>query len=527
MEANGKNIKKEGFFRAFIKSIKDFDKYEDFALESIGKTTVYLLKLIAIFTVVISSLTTYRFSKALNKITAYYDDNISQLSYEDGVLEINNNQKVEATVDDIYQNVIIDTSELTNEQIEKYKEELQNKNGGFLLLRDKFLYKNEMVQGITEKNYKDLLEQNNIQTLDKQSITNMIAESQTKIYIVTFVTTFILTFSAFFISVLLDALALGILGFIIARGVKLKLRYGAAFSVAVHSLTLPIVLNIIYAIIKEFTGCTVKYFQTMYTAIACIYVVTSILIIRSDYIKRQNELEKITSKGTFILGLDDSFPPMGFRNENNEIVGFDIDVAKEVCKRLNVELVVQPISWTAKEQELNSYNIDCIWNGMSINNDRKEAMCLSNPYLKNNMTFVVKKDSNINSINDLKGKKVGVQAGSTAEEILQGAEISKDLSQVVTYSENITAFMDMEINQTDAVFIDDVVANYYITSNNKDYRVLSDVLEEEEYAIGFRKNDTELCEKVNDILAEMKKDGSLGEISTKWFGKDNTIIKSK
>ena len=295
MEANGKNIKKEGFFRAFIKSIKDFDKYEDFALESIGKTTVYLLKLIAIFTVVISSLTTYRFSKALNKITAYYDDNISQLSYEDGVLEINNNQKVEATVDDIYQNVIIDTSELTNEQIEKYKEELQNKNGGFLLLRDKFLYKNEMVQGITERNYKDLLEQNNIQTLDKQSITNMIVESQTKIYIVTFVTTFILTFSAFFISVLLDALALGILGFIIARGVKLKLRYGAAFSVAVHSLTLPIVLNIIYAIIKEFTGCTVKYFQTMYTAIACIYVVTSILIIRSDYIKRQNELEKIKS----------------------------------------------------------------------------------------------------------------------------------------------------------------------------------------------------------------------------------------
>lgn len=249
--------------------------------------------------------------------------------------------------------------------------------------------------------------------------------------------------------------------------------------------------------------------------------------IKTQTKEKGDSLQKVLSKKTFILGLDDSFPPMGFRNENNEIVGFDIDVAKEVCKRLNVELVVQPISWTAKEQELNSYNIDCIWNGMSINNDRKEAMCLSNPYLKNNMIFVVKKDSNINSINDLKGKKVGVQAGSTAEEILQGAEISKDLSQVVTYSENITAFMDMEINQTDAVFIDDVVANYYITSNNKDYRVLSDVLEEEEYAIGFRKNDTELCEKVNDILAEMKKDGSLGEISTKWFGKDNTIIKSK
>lgn len=247
--------------------------------------------------------------------------------------------------------------------------------------------------------------------------------------------------------------------------------------------------------------------------------------IKAQTKEKEDSLQRILSKKTFILGLDDSFPPMGFRNENNEIVGFDIDVAKEVCKRLNVELVVQPISWTAKEQELNSYNIDCIWNGMSVNKDRKENMCLSNPYLKNNMTFVVKKDSNINSINDLKDKKVGVQAGSTAEEILQGAEISKDLSEVVTYSENITAFMDMEINQTDAVFIDDVVANYYITTNNKDYRILSDALETEEYAIGFRKNDTKLCEKVNSILVEMKKDGTLGEISTKWFGKDNTIIK--
>lgn len=240
-----------------------------------------------------------------------------------------------------------------------------------------------------------------------------------------------------------------------------------------------------------------------------------------------NSLERVLDKGTFILGLDDSFPPMGYRNEDNEIVGFDIDVATEVCKRLNVELVVQPISWTAKEQELNSYNIDCIWNGMSINEERKETMSLSNAYLGNNMTFVVKKDSNIISINDLKGKKIGVQSGSTAEEILQDAEIYKDLSEVVTYSENITAFMDMEINQTDAVFMDDVVANYYIASNNKDYKVLTDVLEQEEYAIGFRKNDTELCEKVNDVLAEMKKDGTLGEISTKWFGKDNTLIKSK
>ena len=101
---------------------------------------------------------------------------------------------------------------------------------------------------------------------------------------------------------------------------------------------------------------------------------------KSEPVKEENSLERILNKGTFVLGLDDSFPPMGFRNENNEIVGFDIDVAKEVCDRLDIELVLQPISWTAKEQELNSYNIDCIWNGMSVDADRKEKMCLSMSY---------------------------------------------------------------------------------------------------------------------------------------------------
>ena len=240
--------------------------------------------------------------------------------------------------------------------------------------------------------------------------------------------------------------------------------------------------------------------------------------------KNENSLERILNKGTFILGLDDSFPPMGFRNEDNEIVGFDIDVAKEVCNRLGVELVLQPISWTAKEQELNSYNIDCIWNGMSIDDDRKEKMSLSMPYLENKMSFVVKEDNTINSLSGLKGKKVGVQSGSTAEKILQESEIFNELGEVVSYSENITAFMDLEINQIDSVFLDDVVANYYISTNNKPYKVLEEALQEEQYAIGFRKQDTELRDRVNEILTEMKKDGTLAEISTKWFGKDITII---
>lgn len=240
---------------------------------------------------------------------------------------------------------------------------------------------------------------------------------------------------------------------------------------------------------------------------------------------KEDSLQKITQKGTFILGLDDSFPPMGFRNQENEIVGFDIDVATEVCNRLGVKLKIQPISWSAKEQELNSYNIDCIWNGMSKTEERQQVMVLSDSYMKNRMVFVVKNASSYNSIKDLKGKTIGVQSGSSAQEILESANIYNELKNVISYADNITAFMDLEINQTDAVFVDEVLANYYITSNNKEYRVIDECLEEEEYVIGFRKQDTTLCNKVNEILKEMNNDGTLANISKKWFGKNVTTIK--
>lgn len=235
-------------------------------------------------------------------------------------------------------------------------------------------------------------------------------------------------------------------------------------------------------------------------------------------------LDSIKEKGKFILGLDDSFPPMGFRDENNEIVGFDIDLAKEVTARMGVELVVQPISWDSKEMELNSGNIDCIWNGMSINDDRKAAMNLSEAYLRNDMVFVVLDSSAYNSQADLAGKNVAVQNGSSAQEILEGSEFKDQAGSIIGYDDNVTAFMDLDANGVDAVFLDSVVANYFITSKNKPYRILSDVLYEEEYAIGFRKNDQALRDEVQKILSEMKADGKVGEISTKWFGSDITII---
>ena len=237
-----------------------------------------------------------------------------------------------------------------------------------------------------------------------------------------------------------------------------------------------------------------------------------------------DSLQKVLDEKQLILGLDASFPPMGFTDDANEIVGFDIDVAQEVCDRMGIELVKTPINWDTKEEDLNVGKIDCIWNGMSINPARAEAMNLSEPYMKNEMIFVVPADSDIKSMDDLAGKTIGVQTGSTAQEILEAADLYADITES-PLEDNVTALNQMELGFSDAVFLDSVVANYLITSHNKDYVILDGNLEAEEYAIGFRKNDQALRDEVQKQLSEMKADGKLGEISEKWFGSDITTVK--
>lgn len=235
-----------------------------------------------------------------------------------------------------------------------------------------------------------------------------------------------------------------------------------------------------------------------------------------------NSLQKVLDSGEFILGLDATFKPMGFTDENDQIVGFDIDCAEEVCARLGVTLVKQPIDWDTKEQDLDAGKIDCIWNGMSVNASRQEIMNLSEPYMKNEMVFVVTAGSSIASQADLDGKTVAVQSGSTAQEILQNAGLNITENALAT---NVECLQQLELNLVDAVFMDSVVANFEIKESGKDYVLLADGLEEEEYAIGFRKNDQALRDKVQEILSEMKADGKLGEISEKWFGSDITTVK--
>lgn len=233
-------------------------------------------------------------------------------------------------------------------------------------------------------------------------------------------------------------------------------------------------------------------------------------------------LQKVKDSGKFILGLDATFKPMGYTDEQDNIVGFDIDLAEEVCSRMGVELVKQPIDWDTKEQDLEAGNIDCIWNGMSVSPSRQEIMNLSEPYMRNDMIFVVKTESDIASQADLDGKTVAVQSGSSAQGILADSGMNVTAVELAT---NVECLQQLDLDLADAVFMDSVVANYEIQTTGKPYTILPDGLSPEEYAIGFRKGDQALRDEVQKILSEMKADGKVEEISTKWFGSDITTIK--
>ena len=247
----------------------------------------------------------------------------------------------------------------------------------------------------------------------------------------------------------------------------------------------------------------------------------------NDTASEDTSLQYILDNGKFILGLDDSFPPMGFTDDNGDIIGFDVDLAKAVCEKLGLELVLQPIEWEAKEQELSTKNIDCIWNGFSVTPERQENLTMSKPYMENNISLVVTSNSSVTNMASMAGKKLAVQSGSSAEEALNSDEnkaFRESLGQVNPFGDYITALMDMETGNSDAVLMDSVTANYMITDAGKDYKVLDETLLADQYAIGFRKGDVALCEAVEKALTELKADGTIAEISTKWFGSDVTTI---
>lgn len=226
----------------------------------------------------------------------------------------------------------------------------------------------------------------------------------------------------------------------------------------------------------------------------------------------------------FVVGVDDEFPPMGFRNENGELVGFDIDLAKEAAARLGVEFEFKPIEWNNKRAEITGGNVDMIWNGLDITDERKEYMLFSEPYMDDRQIFLVKKgdDQNIHAEGDLENKIVGVQAGATSETYLNENDALKkllaDMKVYVKFHDGLAALQRGEIN----VFIcDESIARYEIHTNPDAFDIV-DVTTgyATEVAIGFRKDKPELRDRVQKVFDDMVKDGTAKKISERWFQAD-------
>ena len=232
--------------------------------------------------------------------------------------------------------------------------------------------------------------------------------------------------------------------------------------------------------------------------------------------KKTDSFETMKEKGEIIVGLDDTFVPMGFRNDKGEIVGFDVDLAKEIFGRIGITPKLQAIDWSLKETELNNGNIDVIFNGYTITDARKEKVNFSDPYLDNRQIIITLATSDINTKADLAGKVVSVQKESSAyDAVTSDGDIVANLKdgQLITFDSNLELFLDLEAGRSDAIVLDEVLAKYVLLTKNADeYRILEDNFGNESYGIGFRKADTTLRDKVNEALKAIIADGTFDEI---------------
>ncbi|MGW9063452.1 transporter substrate-binding domain-containing protein [Achromobacter animicus] len=219
-----------------------------------------------------------------------------------------------------------------------------------------------------------------------------------------------------------------------------------------------------------------------------------------------------------VVGLDDNFPPMGFRDASNQIVGFDIDMAKEASKRLGIEVEFKPIDWSAKEAELNGKRVDVLWNGLTITEERKKNISFTAPYMANHQIIIVGNTSPVKVKNDLAGKVIGAQDGSSATDAIAKDPVAAQIKEVKKFGDNVTALMDLAAGRLDAIVVDEVVGRYLISKRAGEYRVLEENFGTEDYGVGVRKDDTELLATLDKTLDSMKQDGTAGRIATQWFG---------
>jgi polar amino acid transport system substrate-binding protein len=250
-----------------------------------------------------------------------------------------------------------------------------------------------------------------------------------------------------------------------------------------------------------------------------IFILTAVLVIFTGCSKSASK----EAEDKLVIGIDDKFAPMGFRDEDNNIVGFDIDYAKAAAEKMGKEVTFQPIDWKTKEAELSSGRIDLIWNGYTITDERKEKVLFTKPYLKNAQVIVTLADSELTKLDDLEGKVVGLQSLSSASDALNASPVKEKIKTVTEFADNVQALTDLKSGRLDAVVIDEVVIKYYMAQEGKTFKVLEESLAPEEYGIGVKKGNEELLEKLQKALDEMNEDGTAASISEEWFGEDKVL----
>lgn len=223
-----------------------------------------------------------------------------------------------------------------------------------------------------------------------------------------------------------------------------------------------------------------------------------------------------------VVGLDDTFAPLGFRDEEGNLVGVDVELMEATGEIMGIPFELQPIDWSMKETELANKNIDMIWNGYTITEERKEKVAFSQPYLNNRQVVVTMADTDINTLADLTDKTVAAQAESSAIDAINSKpEIAQTFKSLGEFETNDQCLMDLESGRTDAVVADEVIIRYYVSKKGEEkYKILEEDFGKEEYGIGVRKEDTQLLEALNVALDTLKENGTTKEISEKWFGSD-------
>ena len=247
----------------------------------------------------------------------------------------------------------------------------------------------------------------------------------------------------------------------------------------------------------------------------------------SDKAANGDAASQTAVEGTLTVGLDDTFAPMGFRDEDGNLVGFDIDLANKVGEQLGMKIEFKPIAWDTKDMELKSKNIDCVWNGMSATPERMEQMALSNKYLDNTIILMAMGDSDVKvkSAEDLAKYKIGTQADSSALALLKENEAADSyMENVSEYPEYDKALLALKSGRVDVLAIDQVLGEYKNKNLGGMLKVCDYSLGQDAYSIGFRKEDTALRDAVNDALKALIDNGASKEISEKWFGTDIVIF---